>query len=73
MKSSFPSTDGASQVMCSEGAADQSSVVPFTRVDPGAPSELGCMVLPIPGAPLRYTPGFHAARVPRLRAISLLI
>ena len=35
---------------------------------PGAPSELGCMALSIPGAPLRYTPGCYQTRLRRLRA-----
>jgi hypothetical protein len=41
--------------------------VPFTRADSGAPSELGRMAWPIPGAPLRYTPGSYPARLRRLR------
>jgi hypothetical protein len=39
MPSSFPSTDGASQVRRSEGAADESSRFSISRVDFGPPSE----------------------------------
>jgi len=39
----------------------------ISRVDFGAPSDLGRRVWPIPGAPLRYTPGFYAARLQRLK------
>ena len=40
----------------SEGAADDSSGVSISSVHSSAPSELGRMVCPVPGVPLRYTP-----------------
>ena len=49
-------------------AADDSSGVSISSVDSSAPSELDRMLCPFPGVPLRYTPGFYAARLRRLRA-----
>jgi len=35
------------------------------RTDSGAPSELGRVGWPVPGVPLRSTPGYHPARLRR--------
>ena len=58
MQSSFPSTGGASQVRRSEGAADDSSEVPFTRE--ARHRRLGAHIL-----------GRHQDRIKRIRATVL--